>query len=217
MRTRYQQQLTLLNNELIHMGACCEELISSACTALHDPDQTQAAKIRRTGAELDQMEKDIEALCLKILLQQQPVASDLRLVSSAMKMVTDMERIGDQAEDIAEILQSMNKDDVDEKKLLQQMPETASTMVTQAVDAFVRQDISLVEKIIAMDDLVDEQFMQYRKSLIRLIRENPQRAETALDGLMIAKYFERIADHATNLAEWVVFAVTGSYKGEDLE
>ena len=217
MRRRYEQQLSLLNRELVQMGSFCEDLISSTLTALQKKDDTVTEHVRTLGADLDQMEKQIESLCLKILLQQQPVASDLRLVSSAMKMITDMERIGDQAEDIVEIIRTMKPDTVQGHSLIQSMASTAGTMVSEAVDAFVRQDTVLAEKIIVTDDVVDDLFVRYRNSLIQTILEDPEKGDAVLDGLMIAKYFERIADHATNLAEWVVFAVTGSYKGEDLE
>ena len=165
--------------------------------------------------EIDQKERDIETLCLKLLLQQQPVARDLRQISAALKMITDMERIGDQAEDIAEIITFLGGRTADEHTRITRMAKATTQMVTDSIDAFVRQDVSIAERVIRSDDIVDDCFVEVKNSLISMIAANPQEGEFALDLLMIAKYFERIGDHATNIAEWVVFSVTGVHKTEE--
>ena len=194
MRSRFDQQLALLNRELIEMGALCEEVIAAAAKALMEGDTVLAAQVAPRAAGIDQKERDIESLCLKLLLQQQPVASDLRQISAALKMITDMERIGDQAEDIAEIIGFLNGRSGEECAFVGHMARAAISMVTGSVDAFVRRDVTLAHQVIA---------------------QRPDDGEYALDLLMIAKYFERIGDHATNIAGWVVFAVTGAHEGEE--
>ena len=212
MRSRFDEQLALLNNELIEMGALCEQVISMASRALIDGDTKLAKQIAPLDAEIDQKERTIESMCLKLLLQQQPVARDLRQISAALKMVTDMERIGDQGEDIAEIICFLNGRSVENGALLIEMAKSAIKMVNESVDAFVKHDIMLAEKVIADDDVVDDYFTQVRSRLIERIAQNPTDGEYALDLLMIAKYFERIGDHAVNLAEWVIFSMTGKHK-----
>ena len=212
MRSRFDEQLALLNNELIEMGALCEQVISMASRALIDGDTKLAKQIAPLDAEIDQKERTIESMCLKLLLQQQPVARDLRQISAALKMVTDMERIGDQGEDIAEIICFLNGRSVENGALLIEMAKSAIKMVNESVDAFVKHDIMLAEKVIADDDVVDDYFTQVRSRLIERIAQNPTDGEYALDLLMIAKYFERIGDHAVNLAEWVIFSLTGKHK-----
>ena len=215
MRSRFDEQLALLNNELIEMGALCEQVISMASRALIDGDTKLAKQIAPLDAEIDQKERTIESMCLKLLLQQQPVARDLRQISAALKMVTDMERIGDQGEDIAEIICFLNGRSVENGALLIEMAKSAIKMVNESVDAFVKHDIMLAEKVIADDDVVDDYFTQVRSRLIERIAQNPTDGEYALDLLMIAKYFERIGDHAVNLAEWVIFSLTGKHKDGD--
>ena len=212
MRSRYDQQLALLNRELIEMGALCEEAIALAARALTEGEPQLAKQVAPLDGEIDQKERDIEAMCLKLLLQQQPVARDLRQISAALKMITDMERIGDQAEDIAEIVGFLNGRSAENSSLLREMARSAIEMVTGSVDAFVKQDTALAEKVIAQDDVVDSYFAQVKEALIRKIAEMPEDGAYALDLLMIAKYFERIGDHAVNLAQWVIFAVTGQHK-----
>ena len=212
MRSRFDEQLALLNNELIEMGALCEQVISMASRALIDGDTKLAKQIAPLDAEIDQKERTIESMCLKLLLQQQPVARDLRQISAALKMVTDMERIGDQGEDIAEIICFLNGRSVENGALLIEMAKSAIKMVNESVDAFVKHDIMLAEKVISDDDVVDDYFTQVRSRLIERIAQNPTDGEYALDLLMIAKYFERIGDHAVNLAEWVIFSMTGKHK-----
>lgn len=209
MRTRFDEQLQVLNQELIRMGALCEEVISLAATALIQKDDTLAAKIAPLDREIDEMERQIESICLRLLLQQQPVAGDLRQISAALKMVTDMERIGDQAEDIAEILPFLNGRTLPAHIEIREMARATIRMVTDSVDAFVKQDTALADAVIAADDIVDDYFTSIKSSLISLIAQNPTEGEYALDLLMVAKYFERIGDHATNIADWVLFSVTG--------
>ena len=212
MRSRFDEQLALLNKELIEMGALCEEAISLAAQALSPANRSLAQKIAPVDGEIDQKERGIESLCLKLLLQQQPVARDLRLISAALKMITDMERIGDQAEDIAEIITFLNGRTAESDALLREMARATIKMVTESVDAFVKHDIILAEKVISYDDTVDNYFEQVKDGLIARIADNPDDGEYDLDLLMIAKYFERIGDHAVNIAEWVMFSVTGVHK-----
>ena len=214
MRSRFDEQLARLNQELIEMGALCEEAISLAAAALAEGDGREAG-VAALDREIDQKERDIESLCLKLLLQQQPVARDLRQISAALKMITDMERIGDQAEDIAEIITFLGGRTADEHTRITRMAKATTQMVTDSIDAFVRQDVSIAERVIRSDDIVDDCFVEVKNSLISMIAANPQEGEFALDLLMIAKYFERIGDHATNIAEWVVFSVTGVHKTEE--
>ena len=215
MRSRFDEQLTRLNQALIEMGAMCEEAIALAAKALADRDPRLAKKVAPLDGEIDRMERDIEAMCLRLLLQQQPVAGDLRRISAALKMITDMERIGDQAEDIAEIIPYMEGRSGEECAAVGEMAKAAIQMVTRSVDAFVHRDTDLARKVIAYDDVVDDDFDRVKAALIGLIAKNPADGEYALDLLMIAKYFERIGDHAVNIAGWVVFAVTGVHPGEE--
>ena len=214
MRRQFDQQLALLNRELIEMGALCEEVIALASKALTEGDPALAARVAPLDTEIDQKERTIESLCLKLLLQQQPVARDLRQISAALKMITDMERIGDQAEDIAEIISFLDGRQAETNALLKEMARAVIRMVTESVDAYVKCDIMLAKQVIADDDVVDAQFAQVKQSLIGRIAEHPAEGEYALDLLMIAKYYERIGDHATNIAEWVIYSVSGVHKEE---
>ena len=209
MRTHFDEQLNTLNQEIIKMGALCEEVISLAVSALIRKDDELTAKIAPLDHMIDEKERQIESICLRLLLQQQPVAKDLRQISAALKMVTDMERIGDQAEDIAEILPFLNDRTLPEHIKIREMAKEVIKMVTDSVDAYVKQDTSIAEAVIASDDIVDDFFVEIKNSLISLIAQNPTEGEYALDLLMAAKYFERIGDHATNIAGWVLFYVTG--------
>ena len=209
MRSRFDEQLALLNRELIEMGSLCEEVIALASRALTEGDRELAAKVTPLDEEIDQKERAIESLCLKLLLQQQPVARDLRQISAALKMITDMERIGDQADDISEIIIYLDGKTVEHDDLLRSMARATIKMVTESVDAYVKHDTILAEKVIADDDTVDDYFEQVKRALIGKIAANPDDGEYALDLLMIAKYFERIGDHAVNIAEWVIFSITG--------
>ena len=212
MRSKFDEQLALLNRELIEMGALCEEVIALSSKALTELDKTLAAKVAPLDTEIDQKERTIESMCLKLLLQQQPVARDLRQISAVLKMITDMERIGDQAEDIAEIISFIDGHTSENDTLMREMAKAVIQMVTESVDAYVKHDIALAEKVIADDDIVDDYFDSVKKKLIGSIARNPGDGEYALDILMIAKYFERIGDHATNIAEWVIFSITGVHK-----
>ena len=213
MRNRFDEQLFELNREIIEMGAMCEEAIASASKALTAGDVKLAVKVKENSSGIDQMERAIESRCMKLLLHQQPVARDLRLISAALKMITDMERIGDQAEDIAEIVTFLNGHTMEGVELIEEMARETIEMVTASVDAFVKKDVKLAENVIAQDDVVDDYFSKVKCGIISLIAENPADGEFALDLLMIAKYFERIGDHAVNIAEWVEFSVTGIHKG----
>lgn len=214
MRRRFDEQLAILNRELIEMGALCEEAIALAAKALTDKDKSMAAKVAAMDAEIDQKERNIESMCLKLLLQQQPVAKDLRQISAALKMITDMERIGDQAEDISEIVITLDGRYAENSALLKGMAESTIQMVTESVDAYVKRDTALAQQVIKMDDIVDDYFDQVKAELISKIAGEPADGEYALDLLMIAKYLERIGDHAVNIAEWVIFSVTGRH-GEE--
>ena len=214
MRNRFDEQLHTLNHELLEMGALIERAIRSATDALEKQDVEAALQAIAADKEVNQAERDIESLCLKLLLQQQPVARDLRLISSALKMITDMERIGDQASDIAELVIYLSKEPYrKELKHLPQMAENAIRMVTGALDAYVRKDVALAQEVMGMDDAIDALFVTVKDELIALIRNDASAGSQAIDLLMIAKYYERIGDHAQNIAEWVEYALTGRHKG----
>ena len=212
MRNRFDEQLFELNKEIIEMGAMCEEAIDKAVKALNTGDVELARNVKNGSNCIDQMERTIESRCMKLLLHQQPVAKDLRLISAALKMITDMERIGDQAEDIAEIVTFLEGRTIGEMTQISDMANKTIEMVTASVDAFVRKDLELAESVITQDDIVDNYFSEMKCGIINWIRENPTDGEFALDLLMIAKYLERIGDHATNLAEWVIYSITGAHK-----
>ncbi len=211
MRNRFDIQLAQLNNELISMGALCENAIAGAVKSLLTGDQKLAAAAIRIDQEIDQKEREIESMCLKLLLQQQPVARDLRLISAVLKMITDIERIGDQASDIAEIVTYLSGA-CGHNEHIEQMAQATIRMVTDSLDAFVRRDLDLAQRVVEHDDVVDDLFDQCKKDLISEIARDPSDGERVLDVLMIAKYLERIGDHATNIAEWVEFSITGVHK-----
>lgn len=215
MRSKFDQQLALLNEELTQMGETCAKAIGLAAQALENQDAATAAPVAELEEQTNEQERSIEALCLKLLLQQQPVARDLRQISAALKMITDMERIGDQAEDIAEIVTFLAGRGPEDSELMREMARATIKMVTDSVDAFVKRDILLAEQVVRDDDTVDAYFDQVKHKLIEKIAAEPSDGEYALDLLMIAKYFERIGDHATNIAEWVIFSVTGVHKEGD--
>ena len=197
MRNKFDEQLELLKTNMIQMGALCESAIANATKALIQGDLELAKKAIAADEEIDQKEREIESLCLKLLLQQQPVARDLRQISSALKMITDMERIGDQAADISEITMLANIKAADDTSHIADMAEATIKMVTDSIDAYVRQDL----------------FNQIKSEMIKLISDDSGNGEFAIDLMMIAKYFERIGDHATNIAEWVEFSITGRHRG----
>ncbi len=198
------------------MGAACEELIARVAKTLMEGNTEAAREAKSHAHEIDQMEREIESICLKLLLQQQPVAKDLRVISAALKMITDMERIGDQAEDIAEIIPFLNGRCGAEFVDFKPMAEETCKMVTDSIDAYVKQDLELARAVTEHDDIVDEAFVRIKQKLIQMITDNQTDGEYAVDLLMIAKYFERIGDHAVNIAEWVAFSVTGIHKGDYL-
>ena len=212
MRDFFQEQLNELKRELTIMGSNCEEIIALASRALTDMDDELVRKVQTIGAQIDENERTIETICMKLLLRQQPVARDLRQISAAMKMITDMERIGDQAEDIVEIIPFMNAHPDEKFPKIREMAKAAQSMVTEAVDAYVDLDLELARKVMAHDDVVDDYFAQVKNGIIDIIAAEPSQGEYALDLLMISKYFERIGDHCTNIAEWVEFSVTGVHK-----
>ena len=202
-----------LINSLFTWGELCEEAIGKATTALKEGSMEQAEKVRIADEEIDQAETDIERLCLRLLLQQQPVARDLRQISAALKMITDMERIGDQASDIAEIIITEDKSEAQDIPMIIKMSEAASKMVRDSVNAYVEKDLDLARKVMENDDVVDELFEEVKTTLINFIAENKGlQGVEAIDLIMVAKYLERIADHATNIAEWVEFSITGIHK-----
>ena len=209
MRNKFDEQLEKLHIELIKMGALCEEAVTTAICALEKNDVTALHKVFETDGEIDQAERDIERLCMKLLLQQQPVATDLRVISSALKMITDMERVGDQASDIAEIAKIIIEGGHGINEDMKKMAREAVKMVTDSVDSFVKKDLELARKVIAYDDVVDNWFSKMKKDVIEMISKDSSLGEYSIDLLMIAKYLERIGDHATNISEWVEFSITG--------
>jgi len=213
MRNRFDKQLEQLNIMLIQMGSLIEIAINGAVNGLINQDQDQAKKAAMAEREVDLKEREIEDLCLKLLLQQQPVARDLRLISAALKMITDMERIGDQAADISEIAVYLSQDPYIKKlETIPKMAEMTINMVTGSIDAFVNKDLALAHSVVESDDIVDDYFIAVKNDLIELIHENADNGSQAMDLLMVAKYFERIGDHAVNIAEWVIFSITGEHK-----
>ena len=214
MRSRFDEQLALLSRELTQMGALCEEVIALAGKAITTGDLSMAEKVAPLDGEIDRMEHSIEALCLKLLLQQQPVARDLRQISAALKMITDMERIGDQAADIAEIVTYTDLSESTNGSHIAEMGAATTKMVTEAVEAFVRRDRTMAQSVVAYDDVVDDLFSSVKHDIMQMIAADPARGEQAVDILMISKYLERIGDHAVNIAEWVIFAITGKHENE---
>ena len=212
MRNRFDLQLKQLNDDIIEMGNMIERAIEMGVYALIGHDTDKAKQTIDYDMDIDHMERDIEALCMKLLLQQQPVARDLRQISSALKMITDMERIGDHASDISEItIELSNQSYIKKLDHIQQMAKETMYMLVQSVDAFVNKDMDKAKEVIAHDDIVDELFGRVKKELINMIHENAEVGEQASDLLMAAKYFERIGDHATNISEWVIFSITGEH------
>ncbi len=241
MRNRFDRQLTDLNKNLIEMGSCCENCIGLVAMALakiqkqdnaggadaeDTPENASPATVSEgalervlntvyeTESEIDKLESEIENLCLRLLLEQQPVARDLRYISAALKMISDMERIGDQCSDIADIVSFLQKGDEGKMQStthIQEMATATMSMVTEAVDSFIKRDLDLAKKVEESDDVVDELFSRVKSEIVALISQYPDQGEALLDFLMVAKYFERIGDHATNIAEWVVFSITGQH------
>ena len=217
MRSRFDEQLSLLNNSLIEMGALIERAIARATKALISQDADTAKSIINGDSIIDEKEKEIESLCLKLILNQQPVAKDLRQISAALKMITDMERIGDQAADISELCIYLAAQEYIKKlQYIPQMAEATIKMVTDSIDAFVKKDLKLAQAVIDYDDVVDELYVSVKKDLIELIHADVNKGEQAFDLSQIAKYYERIGDHAVNIAEWVIFSITGKHKDKQI-
>ncbi len=216
MRTRFDEQLRQLKIELIRMGSLCEEAISISAKVLEGDSKAPVERVFSLEHEIDQLEHDIETRCMRMLLQQQPVAKDLRVISAALKMISDMERIGDQAADIAE-LTGYVADTIQQQNRLHitKMARAAVGMVTESVEAFVQGDLQLVQKVIRDDDAVDELFLRVRQELVQALKDESGKPNAILDLLMIAKYFERIGDHAVNVAEWVEYSITGVHKSSE--
>lgn len=211
MRNKFDEQLEKLHVEMIQMGALCEDAISAAAEALLKGDEALAAAAEEAERETDQKEREVENLCLKLLLQQQPVAKDLREISSALKMISDLERISDQAADIAELTRFVRMPVGTGRLHIEDMAKAVIRMVTDSVDSFVKRDLDLARSVYQADDQVDALFNQVKEELIALIAEDPAAGELSLDLLMVAKYLERIGDHATNVAEWVEYSLTGNH------
>lgn len=216
MRDRFTEQLKSLHKGLIEMGEQCESVITMATDALINNNKAGAESVSVLDTDIDHQERDIESLCLKLLLQQQPVASDLRQISAALKMITDIERIGDQAADIAELVKYIDGDPIINMTNIGDMAKHVIYMVTESVNAYVKKDVTLAQNIIKYDDEVDDLFNEMKNEIIDIIAKKNDDAEKAVDLLMIAKYLERIGDHATNIAEWAVFSVTGVHKSDEL-
>jgi len=217
MRTKFDEQLSQLYYSLIEMGAIVEKAIANAEKALWGRDTGLAQAIISSDDEIDNKEREIEGLCLKLILMQQPVARDLRLVSAALKMVTDLERIGDHASDISELTILLSElPGLTNIETISQMADATMKMVKDSINAFVKKDADLANEVIAYDDVVDDLFVQTKNKLMELTKENVINIAQAIDYIMVAKYYERIGDHATNIAEWVIFSLTGTHKNKKL-
>lgn len=213
MRLHFDQQLEQLNKEIINMGSLVEQAIGMAVDALINQDVEKAQKAMDFDGEVDAKEKTIENLCLRLLLQQQPVAKDLRVISAALKMITDMERIGDHATDISELaIVLRGLPHIEQLTHIEQMAKETMVMLIQGVEAYVEKNYDKAETVIRHDDTIDELFIKVKQELIEVMREKPDCANQAADLLMVAKYFERIGDHATNIAEWAIFSITGKHE-----
>ena len=211
MRNRFDKQLAQLNTELITMGALCEDAISSVAKYLIDNDESMKANVFEADRQIDQKERYIESMCMKLIPHQQPVARDLRVISAALKMISDMERIGDQASDIAEIAEYVTNSSMKIQTDINEMAVAAIKMVTDSIESFVKNDVTIAMEAIKYDDVIDELFVIMKNELIQAIQANEEDAEALVDLLMIAKYFERIGDHAENIAEWVIYSITGKH------
>ena len=211
MRMHFDQQLEQLNLELIKMGALCERAIRRAADQLLNEKETESLAVERMEDEINHKERDIENLCMKLLLQQQPVAKDLRMISSALKMISDMERIGDQAQDIADMSRFVKVQEIAHRMNIGKMAEATIKMVTESIDSFVKKDLDSAAAVVKYDDVVDDLFLKVKTELPKLLQQDPQNAEYYIDLIMVAKYFERIGDHAENIAQWVEYSITGTH------
>ena len=211
MRMHFDQQLEELNLELIKMGALCERAIRRAADQLLNEKENEVQAVERIEDEINHKERDIENLCMKLLLQQQPVARDLRMISSALKMISDMERIGDQAQDIADMSRFVKVQEIAHKMNIGKMAEATIKMVTESIDSFVKKDLDSAAAVVKYDNVVDDLFLKVKTELPKLLQQDPQNAEYYIDLIMVAKYFERIGDHAENIAQWVEYSITGTH------
>ena len=212
MRNKFDEQLDNLNREMIKMGKLCEQVIATAIKmTMESTHEELKQEVLDTDSEIDRKEREIETICMKLLLRQQPVARDLRVISSALKMISDMERIGDQASDIVELAGYLKNSNINYEIPLNDMANEVTEMVTKSVDSFVNKDLELAKSVILHDDVVDNYFDEIKKQLITLIAEEKEDGEEYIDILMIAKYLERIGDHATNIAGWVEYSVLGTH------
>lgn len=211
MRMHFDQQLEELNLELIKMGALCERAIRRAADQLLNEKENESLAVERMEDEINHKERDIENLCMKLLLQQQPVAKDLRMISSALKMISDMERIGDQAQDIADMSRFVKVQEIAHGMNIGKMAEATIKMVTESIDSFVKKDLDSAAAVVKYDDVVDDLFLKVKTELPKLLQQDPQNAEYYIDLIMVAKYFERIGDHAENIAQWVEYSITGTH------
>lgn len=209
MRSMFDQQLKTLNEEMLYMGGLCEDTIQQTIEALTSGDVKKARDLNNMMSQLTQQERSIENICLKLLMQQQPVARDLRTISSSLKMVTDMERIGIQACEVAEIIAAGNVVRATDKVDFQELSDEVSHMVQMAMMAYDKKNLDLADEVIKYDDVVDKLFCDIRGDLIKQLKDDTNDAECFIDMLMIDKYFERIGDHAVNIARWVKFSITG--------
>ena len=207
----FDQQLEELNLELIKMGALCERAIRRAADQLLNEKENEPQAVERIEDEINHKERDIENLCMKLLLQQQPVAKDLRMISSALKMISDMERIGDQAQDIADMSRFVKVQEIAHKMNIGKMAEATIKMVTESIDSFVKKDLDSAAAVVKYDNVVDDLFLRVKTELPKLLQQDPQNAEYYIDLIMVAKYFERIGDHAENIAQWVEYSITGTH------
>ena len=215
MRSKFEEQLKLLNEEMMHMGSIIEECIQKAVEALIRHDLELAKKVMANDHLVDEQQKVIESICFQLLMQQQPVAKDLRMITAAMKMVTDMERIGDQAADICEItIRLYNQTYIKRLEHINQMATETMLMLIQSIEAYVEKDVEKAKKVIDHDDVVDDLFNKVKGDLITMIHKDPDCGEQAVDLLMVAKYFERIGDHTTNIGEWVIFSLDNKVQKE---
>lgn len=212
MRNKFDEQLDYLNEEMTNMGNLCEQVISKAIqVTMEHGNEDLKNEVLDIDSEIDRKEREIENICMKLLLRQQPVAKDLRVISSALKMISDMERIGDQASDIVELAKFLKNSEVKHKIHLDEMAKEVIKMVNESVDSFVNKDLYMARTVIISDDIVDNYFDEIKKQLIKLIAETQDQGEEYVDLLMIAKYLERIGDHATNIAEWVEYSILGKH------
>ena len=211
-QSRFEKQLNTLNQQMVQMGSMVEQSIEMAVSALVNKDSEKAHNVIEYAADVSNQERQVEGMCMKLLLCQQPVASDLRMISSALKMITDMERIAVQSAEISELTIRMEETPYIKKlEHVQQMAKETILMVVKSIDAFVNKDLKLAQEVITMDDVVDDLFIKIKQELISLINQDASNGEQATDLLMIGKYFERIGDHAVNIAQWVTFSITGEH------